>query len=66
MLFPEMVALAVMMTLGSLVASDTAPGRAVIYAIQRRRHQRRLSRQRVTDGSRHDRRPPGRPLGQTA
>jgi hypothetical protein len=66
MLLADVFALAIMMTLGSLVATDTAPGRALIYAIQRRRHQRRLSRSIVTDRSNHGPRHPGRVLREAA
>jgi hypothetical protein len=44
MLLAELFAVLVMTALGALVAQDTGPGRAVIYAIQRRRRQRRLRR----------------------
>jgi hypothetical protein len=44
MLLAELVALAVMTALGTLLAPDTGPGRAVLYAIQRQRRHRRMRR----------------------
>jgi hypothetical protein len=56
MLLAELLALAIMTSLGTLIASDTGPGRAVIYAIQCRRRRRRLIDAGLTEG-RAQRRP---------
>jgi len=44
MILADLFAIAVMTALGALLATDTGPGRVVIYAVQRRRRQRRAQR----------------------